>query len=101
MKKEFEYIVHGGIDLRLKLELITSSILWKRNGLFGLIPFARIQNALECWKDSLLGIPGGTPMADFHWPDTIKVSPQIANALLGDDKDDKCTYNSKSSTDRS
>ena len=90
--KRFNYSCIDGDIIRLRLDKITMPILWNHKGIYGLIPFARIKNALELWKDNLLSTCGGTPMADFNWPDVIPVSPQIANALLGDDKDDKCTY---------
>lgn len=97
MKKEFEYTCIAAIGIKVNLICATSPILWNNEGRFGLIPLARIQNAFENWKDTHIGSTL-VPVAKFYWSETIKISPQIANALLGEDKDDKCTYNSKGST---
>ncbi|HDY68728.1 MAG TPA: hypothetical protein ENH85_13185 [Candidatus Scalindua sp.] len=94
MKKEFVYITSGAKTLRIYLLKTTSSILWKRNGLFSLIPFSRIQNALDNWND-LHGDSELIPEGIFHWRETIHITPKVANALLGEDKDDKCVYKDK------
>lgn len=101
MKKEFMYVAGNGNAIKVNLTLATSSILWCYKGLYGLIPFVRIQNALEHWKDLHTDANDDTPMGCFYWHDVIPVPLQIANALLGEDKDDKCTYRGKDSPNTS
>lgn len=100
IKKEFEYVGLDASLITIRLDNINCSILWNNKGRYGLIPFAKIQNALEIWKDKHENIDV-RPRETFSWAGVIPVPPQIANALLGEDKDDKCTYNSKGGTDRS
>lgn len=97
MIKEFTYVTGNGNAIKVNLAQVTSSILWCYRGLYGLIPFAKIQNAREHWKDLHTSANDDIPTACFYWHDVIPVSPQIANALLGEDKDDKCTYRGKDS----
>ena len=94
MKKEFSYTCVGGVGIRVHLMCATSPILWNKEGLFGLISLAKIHNALKHFKD-LHQDPELLPVIDFYWQDVIPVSSQIANALLGEDKDDKCVYKDK------
>lgn len=96
-KFSFHYIDVDTITVRLHhLEYINYPILWNNKGLYGLIPFAKIQNAFENWNNTHIGSTA-IPHHKFYWHDVIKISPQIANALLGEDKDDKCTYRGKES----
>ena len=88
------YVEANTVSIKINLAEITLPILWNNNGQYGLIPFARIQNDLEFCKD--MGEKNGS-MGTYNWHDVIPVSPQIANALLGEDKNDKCTYRGKSS----
>lgn len=99
MKKEFHYFCINKLEIILLLNHVEHPILWNNNGQYGLIPFARIQNALENWKN--VHDKDIVPSEQFDWCDVIKISPQIANALLGEDKDDKCTYRGKDSSDTS
>ena len=96
MEIKITYIHLDTTMITLRLDNINCPILWNNKGQYGLIPFARIYNALENWKDRHFSI-GLLPKGVFNWRDVIPVSPQIANALLGEDKDDKCTYRGKSS----
>ncbi len=100
MKKEFHHIIINGPVLNVNLEQVRHSILWSSMGRYGLIPFAKIQNVLEHWKD-MHTETDVVSIGKFYWHDVILVPPQIANALLGEDKDNKCTYNSKGSTNGS
>lgn len=97
-RQSFIYIDVDTDSVQLNLEYVIFPVLWNHKGQYGLIPFPRIQNALENWKDTHVGSTE-KPKGMFYWhKDLIYVSPQIANALLGEDKDDKCTYNGKSSS---
>ncbi len=84
-------------SVHLDLEYITTPILWCNKGIYGLIPLARIYNALENWKDINTGSTK-KPTGVFYWHNTVKVPPQIAATLLCKDKNDKCTYRGKSGT---
>lgn len=95
MNIEIIYVDYKTESILLDLDYVDCPVLWNKKGLFGLIPLAKIKNKLEHWKD--LDMSGGedAPIGMFYWRDVIPVSPQIANALLGEDKDDKCTYKGK------
>lgn len=91
--KTFTYIVSSDEFIRVPAQYATeskSAILWNKNGLFGLIPFAKIQNLYDSFKGEYC------TMLCLAWQGTISCSSTVARLLLGEDEDDQCTYGTKS-----
>ena len=92
MRKSFKYVIvnHGPINFKWD-DLVTpiiEPVLLNKDGLFRIIPAASIKNKFECIGPQDINVK-------FHWGGAIPVSQAFAGLLLGENVDNKCTYNKK------
>lgn len=87
---QLRYTIYGGDKLWLTASNDSHPILWNKNGLYGIVPLAMIQNMVN----------GDITMntMSIHWHETTKVPANIAKLFLGENENEQCDYKTKSGT---
>lgn len=87
--RQFTYVICADKFISLPLQYCKESktaILWNYKGLFGLIPYAKIQNAY-------INNQNITPISHtFFWKDVFPVHIPVAKLFLCENENYQCTY---------
>lgn len=78
--REFTYIQSNEAFISLNLEYVRATkgpILWNNNGMYGLIPYARILNAYQDCQ-----VSDRSAFHTFFWGDTVEIDNTTACLLL-------------------